>query len=703
MSVPHSPRTLSLIACLALGPVACSGSGDDEGSAEPGKGDDTDESPGEPGREFPVNPEISPCDDFYEHACSIAASQFELPPGESTWTFSLNDANQRIEELRRAFLDGLPEQGVTERQAVLRDHWRACLSNTGDAGAAMEVESLRRAVARAEAITDWPVGFGRQALERRSGVIEWFTIPANDMPTRSAFLAVPRIAFNIVPVITDPDGNVVAGTFGNPAFDSQYRAAVGLFFEGLFPGDANNAARADAAVAYDQAAAATFPPLESLRELFFTTPTRPVSEVRAKYPNLGIPTFLAGAPDEARFLDAFGEISETADAFLAGASVLERQAIYLWTEHHFTARLSNPAYATAMKQLRVDFLGEADDDQPLAEECLHEVGGHAFGRILDREVYDASFEPFEANGLIELAEDLRARLEADVVGSFLSDAAKQVAVDKAAKLRLQIGVPEADDLWSFEALPAEPLDPDDWFGNLDKVNAALVADTFARLTVDKDPAVWLLSPLTPNAFYNPSANTFAATLGFLTPPVWDPAAPTAQNLGAIGAVIGHELGHAFDPTGSNFDGDGVLRPWFSEADLAEYEVRTRQLLAPFAAAYAVDFPDHDVDTLALQHLGENIADAEGLRLAYAAAFEGVASPSRADRQAFFLQYARTWCGVFDPDAVAANFSFDPHAPNKYRTNVQLQQMPEFAEAFECAAGSPMTSDTSYQPIFTPAE
>lgn len=192
-----------------------------------------------------------------------------------------------------------------------------------------------------------------------------------------------------------------------------------------------------------------------------------------------------------------------------------------------------------------------------------------------------------------------------------------------------------------------------------------------------------MGPLTVNAYYNPPDNKFVMLQGILQYPFFDGTMTDAQTLGAVGMVVGHELGHGFDDNGSKYNEDGVLLQWMPKADLEQFQQRTALLVEQFNPIGGEINPEYGKLTL-----GENIADTSGLRFAYEAAFPGNQG-TMGDKRAFFLQYARVWCGIMRPEEFKRRLRVDPHAQTESRVNLPLMHQPGFYEAYGCEAGDRM--------------
>lgn len=204
---------------------------------------------------------------------------------------------------------------------------------------------------------------------------------------------------------------------------------------------------------------------------------------------------------------------------------------------------------------------------------------------------------------------------------------------------------------------------------------------------------WAMTPQTVNAYYDPSMNNINFPAGILQPPFFDPKAPMAVNYGAIGFVMGHETTHGFDDQGSQFDGYGNLKNWWTKADKRKFEKNVKCIAKQFSS-YTVDGDVHVQGKLVT---GEAIADLGGLKLAWRAFH---ASPYYKDAktidgftpdQQFFLGAAHVWAENIRPEEARRLVTIDPHPPAKYRVNGTMANLPQFQQAYHVPQNSPMVN------------
>ncbi len=263
---------------------------------------------------------------------------------------------------------------------------------------------------------------------------------------------------------------------------------------------------------------------------------------------------------------------------------------------------------------------------------------------------------------------------------------KRQALDKLAKFRPKIGYPEK---WRDYA--GLVIRPDDLLGNVERAERFESEFQIATLGKPVDRTEWLMTPQTVNAYYTSRMNEIVFPAAILQAPFFDLTADDAVNYGGIGAVIGHEIGHGFDDQGSRYDGNGMLRDWWTEADAAEFKKRTATLIAQYNAAE----PLPGVHVNGEFTLGENIGDLGGLSIAYKAykiSLAGRPSPridGMTGEQRLFAGWAQIWRSKYREAEQRRRILADPHAPPMFRVNIPVSNIDAFYEAFDVGQGDKM--------------
>jgi putative endopeptidase len=306
--------------------------------------------------------------------------------------------------------------------------------------------------------------------------------------------------------------------------------------------------------------------------------------------------------------------------------------------------------------------------------------GASVGESLGKLYVAAHFPPESKRRMDGLVANLLAAYRDSIKTlAWMSPGTRREALAKLAKFNAKIGYPKR---WiDYAALQVRR---DDLVGNVMRAREFEYARDLAKLGQPIDRDEWGMTPQTINAYYNPSLNEIVFPAAFLQAPIFDAAADDAANYGAIGSVIGHEISHGFDDAGSQYDGDGNLRDWWTAQDKARFAAKTKALIAQYGAFVAVPPAYHVNGELTL---GENIADNAGLAIAWKAyqrSLGGRPAPvidgmSGAER--FFYGYAQSWRGKVRPDALLAQIKSDPHAPDEFRVIGAARNQPSFYETF----------------------
>jgi predicted metalloendopeptidase len=269
---------------------------------------------------------------------------------------------------------------------------------------------------------------------------------------------------------------------------------------------------------------------------------------------------------------------------------------------------------------------------------------------------------------------------------WMTPATKQEALAKLAKFNTKIGYP--DKFRNYEALT---IKADDLVGNAERATKFESDFQVAKLGQPVDRSLWLMVPQEINAYYNPVQNEIVFPAAILQPPFFDFKADDAVNYGAIGAVIGHEIGHGFDDQGRHYDGDGKLRDWWTKADDTEFQKRAKMLVAEFDALE----PLPGLHVKGELTLGENIGDLGGLSIAYKAYKTSLGGkPSQTidgftGEQRVFMGLAQVWREKDRDEFLRFVVTSNEHAPSQYRGSIPMTNVDAFYEAFDVKPGDKM--------------
>ena len=352
---------------------------------------------------------------------------------------------------------------------------------------------------------------------------------------------------------------------------------------------------------------------------------------------------------------------------------------------HDASSVLSSAYVKEWFTLRQALTG-ATEMLPRWKRCIAETD-QALGDILGQEYVKQAFTPADKARMDAMVRNLRAALGDRIqAATWMGDSTRQAAAGKLAAFAQKIGYPD-----TWKDYSSVEIQPGQHYANLLAAREFEHARNMAKIGKPVDRGDWTMTPPTVNAYYSSSLNSINFPAGILQPPFFDTKADDATNYGAIGAVIGHEMGHGFDDRGRQFDPRGNLRDWWTPADVERYKVQADRVRAQFNG-YSV------IDTLHVNGsltLGENLADLGGLAVAYAAMEKAYATESRepidgfTPEQRFFLGWARVWRNLQTDEDLRTQVQTDTHSPAKWRINGPMSNLPEFKAAWGCKDGDPM--------------
>jgi len=314
---------------------------------------------------------------------------------------------------------------------------------------------------------------------------------------------------------------------------------------------------------------------------------------------------------------------------------------------------------------------------------------NALGEGVGQIYAERHFPAENKTAMDELVENLRRAMAANLDDiTWMGDETKIEARDKLAKFAPKIGFTER-----FETYDTLSLSADNALANSVAAADWAFRENLAKLGQPVDKTEWFMFPQTVNAYYSPVRNEIVFPAGILQPPFFNLAADPAVNYGAIGGVIGHEMGHGFDDQGAKSDGDGFLRDWWTDEDSDAFKALTDALVAQYDGFCPLD--DGETCVNGRLTLGENIGDLGGLSMAYRAyqiSLNGEEAPvidGLTGDQRFFMAWAQVWRNKIRDEALAQQIIGDPHSPARYRVNGVVRNFDEWYEAFGVTEDDPL--------------
>jgi putative endopeptidase len=352
-----------------------------------------------------------------------------------------------------------------------------------------------------------------------------------------------------------------------------------------------------------------------------------------------------------------------------------------------TVNDSAPILSKAFADERFDFFGKTlngQKEQLPRWKRMVQLTDNALPEAMGKLYVEKNFPGPAKQRTLDLVKNLRSAMNERIQKlEWMDDATRNLALKKLESFAIKIGYP---DKWrDYSGLK---LSRDSLVQNVAAANEFEFKRQLAKVGKPVDRNEWQMSPPTVNAYYNPEMNEIVFPAGILQPPFFDANGSDAANYGAIGMVIGHEFTHGFDDEGRQYDAQGNLKSWWTEA--AEKNFNERAALVE--AQYNQYKPLPDVAINGKLTLGENIADLGGIKMAYLAWQKsqqdkpaGATVHGLSPEQQFFVAYGQVWRSHARPEAARLRLATDPHSPPEYRIRGSLENMPEFLRAFNCSA------------------
>ncbi|WP_024357021.1 M13 family metallopeptidase [Leucobacter chironomi] len=636
-----------------------------------------------------LDPAVRPQDDLFRHVNGKWIDRTEIPSDKARYgSFAVLAEN--AEEAVRDIITGTdaPAPGLitggADREADKVAALYASFMDTERADR-LGAEPIAGDVARARAVSSIPELISVVAELERQGVSGFYGMFVDNDPGDPS----RYIVFVMQGGLGLPDESY----YREEQFASireQYRAHIArmLGLAGVAEGDeaerlaqlAYDLERRIAASHWDKVASRDIQKLYNLRTL---------EGLQQITPQLDWSAYLSamGAPEA-----AFAEVVAAQPEALAGlADLLVEDELEAWRAWLLWAivRGSASLLTQQLSRANFDFYGTALTGAPEQRErwrrgvsFVEGAMGEAVGRLYVERHFDetskGAMDELVAH-LIEAYRDSIERLD------WMSPETRQRALDKLDRFTPKIGYPV-----KWRDYSALAVDSGELLGNSRRVAEMEFARELGKVGKPIDRDEWFMTPQTVNAYYNPGFNEIVFPAAILQPPFFDASWDAAVNFGAIGAVIGHEIGHGFDDQGSRYDGDGRLTDWWTEADRAAFEQLTGALIGQYNALSPEGADGQTVNGELT--IGENIGDLSGLEIAWKAYLRslGGAEPPAIDgltgAERFFLAWAQAWQQKSRPEETVRLLTIDPHSPNEFRCNQIVRNLAPFHEAYSTKPG-----------------
>ncbi len=628
-----------------------------------------------------------PCTNFYQYACGKFAQKYPIP-GD----LPIYDQFENLQEYTRQRLHGILEQAAstasprTANEQKIGDYYASCMDTSAINAAGLK--PLQAELNQISALRDKKNLSELVAHFQTIGVNPFFDISSQQdfkdatkeiavvdqdglgLPEKDYYLRTDAGSVKLQKEYVQHMANVLH-LYGEPVDQAMNHAQAIMKMEtDLAKVSMGNVERRDPLKVYH---------IETVHQL---ASSAPFFDWENMFHQMQSPTFTS--------------LNVTNPAFFSGMNAVVQQTNLAVIQDYLRVHLLD-SYSSrlpeAFDQEAFDFYGRKLSGTPQQKvrwkRCVAATDG-GLGEALGQVYVQKYFAGDSKQKTLSMVHQIESAMGQDLSTlDWMSPATKAKAKEKLALITNKIGYPNT---WrNYSALKVERNDA---LGNAMRARRFEFKRQLDKINRPVDKNEWEMSPPTINAYYDPSMNNINFPAGILQPPFYDPTASFPVNDGHIGAIVGHELTHGFDDQGSQFDGYGNMKNWWTPEDKKHFDQRTSCIVDEYSGFVAVD----NLHVNGKLSLGENTADNGGVRLAYMA-MEAYALQHKINlnqkngeftpEQSFFVGFAQNWCSNTRPEYTRLIVNTDPHAPDRFRANGVVQNMPEFAHAFQCKAGQPM--------------
>lgn len=629
-----------------------------------------------------------PCTDFYKYSCGNWNKLNPIPPDQARWSVYSKLANEN-----QRFLWGIlqqashPSASRTANEQRIGDFFHACMDQDAvERAGAKPLQSMLAQIAALKSVNDMAAYAG---VEHRNGIDRGalFGFSSDQDYDNSS----QEIAFAFAGGLGLPDRDYYTKTDAKSQDTRQkYVQHVQRMLQMI--GESAPDAQADAQTVMEietALAQASLTRVEkrnpyNLKHKYSRedlTGMVPAFDWDAYLSKLGLPEFQTVNVTEPKFFDELNKELKQRD-------IAAWRAYLRWRLVHSEAPYLSSNFEQENFEFFSKYLQGVKQLPPRWKKCTRLVDrdlGEALGQVFVAK----TFSPQTKQDALKMTRQIEAEMGRDIEDlTWMSDATKHQALEKLHAVVNKIGYPD-----KWRDYSSVQVSPDDFLTDVTHVSAFEVHRQLEKIGRPVDRTEWDMTPPTVNAYYNGQMNDINFPAGVLQPPLFDPEMDAAPNYGNTGATIGHELTHGFDDEGRQFDAQGNLKDWWTEADAKAFESRVACVRSQYAQYIAVD----DIHINSSLTLGEDVADLGGTLLAYIAwkhATEGqelTPAEGLTPDQRFFVGMAQWACGDERMESKRMHAITDPHSPEEYRINGVVANLPQFGEAFGCKVGQPMVS------------
>ncbi|WGL60910.1 M13 family metallopeptidase [Pigmentibacter sp. JX0631] len=616
-------------------------------------------------REFKLNSSVNPCNDFYSYVCEVENTNFKLPESKSRYIYSFNDSAERIKNQRLQYINNLSTLSeLTKQQKMIHNFYNSCMNTKERLNEEKEYLAEIKKIFSIKDKKQLLKKFAENSISGNFNFMHIFEFVNRSNSKQKDVMFYYALPFGAKEYYSDAK------------LMQEYEKVIQNFAKTINLNKMEG--KAKFIVNFDKSMAKIYPTRAEMREFFSKDNTVSREKLIKDYPELYFEVMLNKIPKSVKINAIYGNILAELNKQLKTASLEDLQFLYLWNYLSFKDfRYSQPDFYKAVKKFNNEFFGSSEIDEPLDKECVKETV-NAMDRILDFNVIQTFYKEFPEERVEKLVKNIQnTTLKNIQKNNWLSKSAKTIAEEKIKTIHFQLVKPKKLIDWDFER--EIDLSPIKFINNQKLLTQSEFQKTLDDITLPVNKNEWKMSPLTVNAYYMPTANQFVMPIGILQPPFFDSSKPDYVNLGSMGMVVAHEIGHSIDDQGSKYDETGKVNPWMDKHDLEKFRQKTEKLVKLFAK----DGVDGKLT------LGENIADFVGVKNAFHTAFPESSNSDKEHQKQFFIQFGRAWCGVMQPKEKEYLLKIDPHSPIELRVNNQAKLSEEFEQSFSCKKTDPM--------------
>ncbi|KAJ8680284.1 hypothetical protein QAD02_016071 [Eretmocerus hayati] len=656
-----------------------------------------------------IDPSVNPCDDFYQYACGGWIKKNPLPDGKSMWgTFGKLDQDNQL------VLKNVLERPITSMKSLSEQKAKQYYMSCMDANETIETLGAKPMLNLLDNVGGWSISGNfdvntwtlqnsmhvLQNMYNMGGLFTWMV--SEDDKNSSRY------------VLQVDQGGLTLPTPDNYLNKTEHGKILSAYLDymvkiGVLLGGEENATRKSMQdiIDFETKIAEITTPQEDRRDEEKLYHSMTIRELQEQAPFMSWYDFFQNATSMVNkrmtskmkvvnfapeFFTKLTKLIQDHEKTREGKTVLNNYLVWQ-TVRSFASCLSKP-FRDAYKGLRKVLLGSEGREEQWRY-CVSDTTnamGFAIGAIFVREVFHGKSKPMAE----QMINEIRIAFIKNLKNLDWMDAeTRKSAEEKANAITDMIGFPD------FILNPRELdekytdlfIEPTEYFLNNVRLNKYNLKKNLEKLDQPVNKTTWIMPPPTVNAYYTPPKNQIVFPAGILQSPFYDMENPSSLNFGGMGVVMGHELTHAFDDQGREYDLHGNLHQWWNNATIDRFKNRTECLVDQYG-----EFEIEGRHVNGRQTLGENIADNGGLKAAYHAYLNTkkdykdqlpLPGLNLTHRQLFFLNFAQVWCSTTTSEAMGVQIDKDSHCPAQFRVIGTLSNLEEFSKEFRCPRGSKM--------------